>query len=74
MKELKPCPFCGNNNLLEVRIKDHGNINRPYGYRYTGEVTCLSCFASVVSHGFEATAEEAEQSVRQSWNRRTENG
>ena len=74
--KLKLCPFCGNqkNSYLEVEAKDHGIENRPYGYRFTGKVTCLICGASAVSRGFEETAEVAELSAINAWNRRTENG
>ena len=75
MTELKPCPFCGNPNdsYLEVEAKDHGIENRPYGYRFTGKVTCLICGASAISHGFEETAEAAELSAINAWNRRPNN-
>ena len=68
--EMKACPFCKNDRMFEITSVQHSEKARPYGYRYTGSVTCLSCFASTKSHGFEKTAEAAEKAAIKAWNRR----
>lgn len=70
MAELKPCPFCGEQMMFEVRARDHGEKARPYGYRWTAEVVCLRCFARACSHGFEGTEETAIRRATEAWNRR----
>lgn len=64
---LKPCPFCGKQDMLEFRPIEHND--RP-SYKYIGQITCLNCFASIITHGFEMTEEEAKCSVMDAWNKR----
>lgn len=71
--ELKPCPFCGESELLKVEVIDHGEEKRPFGYRWTAKVVCLSCFASCGTHGFQHNEEDAKRMVKRAWNRRANN-
>ena len=65
--ELKPCPFCGGNNI-ELR----------YGYSYGrpnfhGKARCLDCNAVKHSLLSSDTEEEAYQAAAAAWNRRANN-
>ena len=71
--ELKPCPFCGKANFIELDYIEHSEKSRPYGYRYVGKVSCVSCGVSVTSSGFHDSAEEAYIAAAQRWNRRADN-
>ena len=64
---LKPCPFCGEEKLLNIKTVDHKY--RPQ-CKFTGRVTCLMCFASAHTHGFEWTEDEAREEAIKAWNRR----
>lgn len=66
-KKLKPCPFCGEKRLLEVRTIERRD--RPK-CKFVGMVSCLNCFSQAGNHGFDWTAEEAEENAIKSWNRR----
>lgn len=68
--ELKPCPFCGEQELLEYEVVDHGEGKRPLGFRFTAKVTCLGCFASCGTHGFHHDGESSKRAAFRAWNRR----
>lgn len=70
MDELKPCPWCRKNDLLECEATEHGEEKRPHGCRWTAKVTCLRCSASINTHGFHWTEEEAKADAIEAWNRR----
>lgn len=72
MDNLKPCPFCGEQELLELEICDHGENKRNLGYRFTARVVCLSCFGQCGTHGFHKDGEIAKRAVSRAWNRRAE--
>ena len=67
MQNLKPCPFCGKDDLLRVEAVKHES--RP-AFPYIGIVTCLNCFGRIMSHGFSETAEAAKEEAVIAWNRR----
>ena len=56
--ELKPCPFCGSQDI---------GLWTSYGYEYLNYVWCGGCGAKTESFPEEAQAIEA-------WNRRADNG
>lgn len=70
MDELKPCPWCKKIDLLVCESTDHGEVKRPYGYRFTAKISCLRCAVSKNTHGFHQTAEEAVKDIVEAWNRR----
>lgn len=72
--ELKSCPFCGENELLEVEAIDHGEEKRPFGCRWTAKVVCLNCFASCGTHGFQHNEENGKRMAIRAWNTRTQKG
>lgn len=76
MTELEPCPFCGNNetHLLEIGAIDHGYEKRPHGFRFTGYVTCLNCFAKATGTSFHWDEDSAKSAAIRAWNRRADNG
>lgn len=58
-KELKPCPFCGNDaEILELEYKEQQKV---YGIR------CKSCFCKTGYY-------TSKSGVREAWNRRANNG
>lgn len=64
-RELKPCPFCGGEAVLE-----------PYESRkgYEAYVQCNSgCIVHMMTITYD-TEEEAIEAVTKAWNRRAENG
>ena len=67
LKNQKPCPFCGKNDMIELSVYE--NSIRP-SCKFTAEVTCLNCFGSAHTHGFEWSEKEAEEEVIKAWNRR----
>lgn len=67
--ELKRCPFCGG-TMLTLETKDHGEEKRPFGFRWTAKVTCLECFASCGTHGFQRNDENSRKAAIRAWNRR----
>ena len=70
MPNLKPCPFCGEEKMLEYEVIDHGVEKRPFGFRFTAKVTCLNCFGSIGTHGFHRDTESSKRAVFRAWNRR----
>lgn len=68
MDKLKPCPFCGEKKLIEVRTLERED--RPQ-CKFVGTVTCLRCFGQAGNHGFDWTEEEAEKNAVKAWNLRT---
>ena len=56
MEDLKKCPFCGGEAILEV----YRGFNKEIIFAY---IHCLECGASTRSYALEITAREA-------WNRR----
>lgn len=68
MAELKPCPFCGESEMLEVEAIDHGERKRPIGFRWTAKVVCLNCFASC---GTQHNEENGKRMAIRAWNTRT---
>ena len=67
---LKPCPFCGETELLKVELIEHDAERRPLGFRWTGHVVCLNCFAKCGTHGFNFDADSARKTTISAWNRR----
>lgn len=72
--ELKPCPFCGEKELLEVETIDHGEEKRPLGFRWTAKVSCLNCSACCGTHGFQRNEEAGKRMAIRAWNRRADDG
>ena len=70
MAELKPCPFCGRVEFIELDYIEHPKSNRPNGYRYVGKVTCVSCGVHITSSGFHDSVEEAYHGAVRRWDRR----
>lgn len=68
MADLKPCPFCGGNDLSV-----HTHDVQPDNY-HGGYVTCIDCDAqgadAISLNGWLATTEEAEVAAVAAWNRR----
>ena len=60
MKELKPCPFCGGEALLE-----------PYEARkgYEASIQCNSCLGRMISITYD-DEKTAVKKVIEAWNRR----
>lgn len=54
MKELKPCPFCGGENLIVGTI--------PYTNKSLTEIYCRDCFGSIQSYIYADAARK--------WNKR----
>lgn len=67
MQNLKPCPFCGKNDLLRIKAIKHDHRST---FPYIGVVTCLNCFSRIMSHGFSETPEKAKKEAVIAWNRR----
>jgi phage terminase large subunit GpA-like protein len=65
--KLKPCPHCGESKLLEIEATERND--RPQ-CKWTATVTCLRCFATAGTHGFEWTKEDAKREAKAAWNRR----
>lgn len=67
MAELKPCPFCGSENV-ELRK----------GIMYNGAVHCNDCGADVIFEGVTLYCEETGDTWQEAetvrWNRRADNG
>lgn len=64
MSDLKPCPFCGSENV-ELRS----------GVMFNGAVHCNNCSADVVFDAVKLVIEEDadwKTAVTNGWNRRTE--
>ncbi len=68
-EKLKPCPFCGKSDLLEIMTHER---NVPNMYRWTADITCLHCFGNASAHGFYITEDEAKSEAIKAWNRRAE--
>lgn len=65
MDNMKPCPFCGENRMQQIRDFDSAAIDGIY---------CLACktvvrFTNITMHPNE-TYEENEEKWRKRWNRR----
>lgn len=73
MAKIKPCPFCGKVQFIELDYIEHSEKTRPNGYRYVGKVNCVLCGASILSSGFHDSAESAYEAAVQRWNRRADN-
>ncbi len=63
---LKPCPFCGNTDII-VNTAERGDRTR---FKWFARVFCADCFADTTNHGFDFTEEEAKQKAVKAWNRR----
>lgn len=74
MDNLKPCPFCGEKKLLEIETINHGKENRPFGFTWTANVSCLNCSGSCWTHRFHKNKEDAKMMAIAAWNRRMNNG
>jgi len=61
-KQLKPCPFCGSN---DIRIRKHG-MDR----KYRVEIWCTGCGASSPFAKKDKTMIQDEKDVIKAWNRR----
>ena len=72
--ELKPCPFCGKANWIELDYIEHTQKTRPFGYRYVGKVSCVSCGVTMTSSGFHDSADSACMAAAKRWNRRKSDG
>ena len=85
MAELKPCPFCGSNEVFVVNPKMGGYF--PIGMNSVvllgvKKVLCLNCgmgaeFGFAQKSANSLTEEEADQLAREAaeaWNRRADNG
>ena len=72
--ELKPCPFCGKANWIELDYIEHTLKTRPFGYRYVGKVSCVSCGVTMTSSGFYDSADSAYMAAAKRWNRRKSDG
>ena len=64
---LKPCPFCGEETLLEIKSTEREDRKLC---KFKAKVTCLRCFATVQNHGFDWTEDEAIENAVNAWNRR----
>jgi Lar family restriction alleviation protein len=64
-EELKSCPFCGYDKV-SLQLNDRS----PNPYPYSAHVLCLNCLASVGTHGFATTKDEAETMAVRAWNKR----
>lgn len=67
--ELKPCPFCGEDRMLDVQASERDGRS---DCKYTAKVVCLNCFASACIHGFDWFEDEAKDKAVRAWNRRKE--
>lgn len=67
MNELKPCPFCGESRMLEIRSKERKDRDKC---KFTAEVVCLRCFVTACNHSFDWFEEEAKEKAINAWNRR----
>ena len=63
MAELKPCPFCGGEALIESFVVRKG---------FEACVVCCDCLVSMPTITFD-TEEEAIDRATRDWNRRTPN-
>lgn len=52
-----------------IELSVYENSIRPL-CKFTAEVTCLNCFGSAHTHGFEWSEKEAEEEGIKAWNRR----
>lgn len=64
MAELKPCPFCGSDGLLERFSVRKG---------FEAFVVCTGCLVSMPTITYD-TEEEAAKAAIEAWNRRAEDG
>ena len=66
MTELKPCPFCGGNNLYFVKVDQHG-------YETVG-IFCNACKQTITleENEWEGDNGESRNKAIQAWNRRAE--
>ena len=64
MNELKPCPFCGGEALVE---------EFPARKGFEASISCCNCPTSMVSITYD-TQEEATKSIAEAWNRRADDG
>ena len=62
--ELKPCPFCGGEALLEEFTVRKG---------FEACVVCSGCLVTMPTITYD-TQKEATEAVVEDWNRRAENG
>lgn len=73
MAELKPCPFCGSDNIGTAK----GFVNFLLK-KYRGNIRAVGCRdCGCVAGVFNTLAmpiEEAEEKAIESWNRRVDNG
>ena len=67
MTELKPCPFCGGEAVIEI-VEPHSHILATFMPNYGGGafIECQKCTCAI-------SAETKEEAV-EAWNRRANNG
>ena len=71
--ELKPCPFCGNDNQLYFRYSFKKDRKKRFGIYYDiCEIYCTCCTASVRQAG--VGRDRAQEFAEKLWNRRVEVG
>lgn len=63
---LKPCPFCGSNNL-KLYTFERNDIPK---YKWRTHVVCLECFGGTVNHDLDCTENESRDNAIKAWNRR----
>lgn len=68
MDRLKPCPFCGEQKFVEVRVNER---NDRLECKFKAYAICLMCGAQTMNQGFDWTEGEAEENAVRAWNRRT---
>jgi Lar family restriction alleviation protein len=66
--EIKPCPFCGSNDLCPD-YKDRGSLNE-----YVSWINCGNCGVDGPISKWKNSYKEAELAAITAWNQRANNG